>query len=112
MTHTARRNRALIQSALAGMGVRCYFLGDPELPGADVEFGLSSFSTSRSNCFTHLSATSALAPLYFAPLLSWVLVQITSPSGLTRRIATLASFMVSVFTDESLVPMCRATNPP
>jgi len=32
-----------------------------------------SLLISRSNCFTHLSAASALEPLYFAPLLSRVL---------------------------------------
>ena len=65
---------------------------------------VSNFATSRTNCFTHMSAASALAPLYFAPLLSWVVVQITSPSVLTRRIATRARSIVSVFTDESLIP--------
>src|ERR1019366_5127122 len=30
----------------------------------------SSFAMSRTSCLTHMSAASALAPLYFAPLLS------------------------------------------
>ena len=75
-------------------------------------FLFNSFSTSRSNCFMHVSATSALEPLYLAPLLSCVLVQITPPSGLTKRTATLASLMVSLFTEESLLPMWQATKPP
>jgi hypothetical protein len=64
---------------------------------------LSNLSTSLSNCLTHLSATSALDPLYLAPLLSWVLVQMTSPSGSRESYGNLGSFTVSVFSDESLV---------
>src|SRR5437870_9744443 len=51
----------------------------------------AGFSMSQTNCLTILLATSALAPLYFAPLLSCVVVQITSPSLLTNRTEALAS---------------------
>jgi hypothetical protein len=47
---------------------------------------------------TILLATSALAPLYFAPLLSCVAVQITSPSLLTNRTEALASLAVAAYT--------------
>lgn len=53
-------------------------------------------SRSRTSCLTIWSATSALAPLYLAPLLSFVVVQITSPSVETSRTAKRASFTVSV----------------
>src|SRR2546427_9749466 len=38
----------------------------------------AGFSMSQTNCLTILLATSALAPLYFAPLLSCVVVQIVA----------------------------------
>src|SRR5207244_13510866 len=53
---------------------------------------------SQINCLTILLATSALAPLYFAPLLSCVVAQITSPSLLTSRTEALAS--LAVVTDD------------
>ena len=59
-----------------------------------------------------LSAASALEPLYFAPRLSWVVDQITSPSGSTSRTEIRASSIVSVVTWLSSTAPLRATPTP
>src|ERR1700682_1420993 len=71
-----------------------------------------NFSRSHRSCFTTFSATSPLAPLYFAPLLSCVVDQRTSPSLETKRTAIRASLIVSVDACESAIPAPRAMNPP
>src|SRR5216684_1923788 len=77
----------------------------------DFCFGCN-FSKSHMSCLTTFSATSALAPLYFAPLLSCVVDQSTSPSLETKRTAIRASLTVSVDAWASAIPALLATNPP
>src|SRR5579885_161510 len=72
----------------------------------------TAFSKSHKSCFTTWAATSALAPLYLAPLLSLVVAQITSPSGETSRTATRASLTVSVVACESSAAIDRAIAAP
>src|ERR1700739_2297305 len=87
-------------------GSHCFSLKDFSFDGD------CSFSRSHRSGFTTFSATSALAPLYFAPLLSCVVDQRTSPSLETKRTAILASLIVSVDAWESAIPAPRAMNPP
>jgi hypothetical protein len=61
----------------------------------------SSFEISCISCFTILSGISAVGPLYFAPLLSCVVDQTTSPSFETSRTEAQASLTVSVEAWES-----------
>src|SRR4051812_41012892 len=70
----------------------------------DVTGARSMRAISRINCFAILSAASAVAPLYLAPVLSWVVVQRTSPSGSTRRTEIRASLTVSVVAWLSSIP--------
>src|ERR1700682_6405233 len=78
---------------------------------SDEDFGCN-LSRSHMSCFTTFSATSALGPLYFAPLLSCVVDHSTSPSLETNRTAIRASLIVSVDAWESAIPALLATNPP
>src|SRR5665213_362333 len=61
-------------------------------------------STSVVSCRAILSATSALAPRNFAPSLSCVVDQITSPSLFTSRTVASASCLRSWMSVESLSP--------
>src|ERR1700730_3806861 len=64
-------------------------------------------STSAVSCFVILSATSALAPRNFAPLLSCVVDHITSPSLLTSRTVAIASCLRSLMLVDSVSPTPR-----
>src|SRR2546421_12850830 len=72
----------------------------------------SAFSRSHRSCFKAFSAASAVAPLYFAPLLSCVVDQRTSPSLETSRTTSRASLIVSVAARESAIPAPEATKAP
>ena len=70
-------------------------------------FAFRSLSYSVVSWCVIFSATSALAPRNFAPLLSWVVDQITSPSLLTRRTVASASCLRSLILVESCSPAPR-----
>src|SRR5580704_3848110 len=65
---------------------------------------LRALSTSARSCRVIFSATSALAPWNFAPVLSCVVDQITSPSLFTSRTVAIASCRRSLMLVELLSP--------
>src|SRR5271165_537366 len=74
--------------------------------GEDPHFAdFLTLSYSAINCFAIFSATSALAPWNFAPLLSCVVDHNTSPSLFTRRTVARASCLRSFTSVDSPPPI-------